>query len=69
MASGEYEFTIKWSNGDFFEMTCTPSGEDLITVVRVEENGRFANQQGHIRDICHDALNTHLHHALTEMSA
>jgi len=69
MASGEYEFTLKWENGNFFELTCTPGGEGAITVIRVEENGRFANQQGQIRDICHDAFNTHLEQALHEMTA
>jgi len=69
MAVSEYEFTLKWENGNFFELTMKPSGEDVLTVVRVEENGRFANQQGHIRDICQDTFNSHLEQALHEMTA
>lgn len=68
MAVKEREFTLKWENNNFFELTEKSGGQDPITVIRVEENGDFQSQKAHIRHIALDCLTKRLDTALNEMT-
>ena len=52
MAQQEFEITFKWENGVNFEMTSKKNSDPVISIIKVEENGKMNTVWGGTQQVC-----------------
>ena len=60
MAGEELELTFNWENTKSFQMTAKKTGKDVLTVIKMDENGQIDQLWPHLENICKQYLDQEL---------